>query len=369
MCDAFVEVGAEAGRTKNAREGAEAWKRAHAELVRLAATRARLDAEEGSWLVRALRVGTHLRLGYASFAEYVERLFGYSPRWTAEKLRVADALEKLPETSSSLRDGSVWWSVTRELTRVATRATESEWLAAARGRTARDVERLVSGHRTGSRPSDAPDPSARRHVLRFEVSGETLAIFREAMAKLRRDADESMDDDAALLLMSRCVLGGPTEVGRVSYQVAMTVCEGCKRGRMQGRGELVTVDGEVVEMAACDAQIVATQPGADTHVGDAPERAKQSIPPAVRGKLRIEGRASSELVFRHADGSAYGSSSVSPATVEARAKAYRALRALGFREKEARNALERADTHVGVGTSVEAIVRRALAELTRRTAA
>ena len=43
-------------------------------------------------LLQAHRAGAHLRLGYASFYEYTERLFGYGPRLTQEKLRVAEAL-------------------------------------------------------------------------------------------------------------------------------------------------------------------------------------------------------------------------------------------------------------------------------------
>jgi hypothetical protein len=35
--------------------------------------------------------------GTAAFAEYVERVFGYKSRTTQEKLRVAEALESLPE--------------------------------------------------------------------------------------------------------------------------------------------------------------------------------------------------------------------------------------------------------------------------------
>jgi hypothetical protein len=33
------------------------------------------------------------------------------------------------------------------------------------------------------------------------------------VAKLRRDAGETLDDDATLLLMARHVLGGPTDYG------------------------------------------------------------------------------------------------------------------------------------------------------------
>lgn len=153
------------------------WQRAHQELVGLAAKRAGLDFIEGRWLLRALRAGAHRELGYGSFNEYAERLFGYSARLTQEKLRVAEALEALPGMTRELECARVSFSAVRELTRVAVPSTEREWLDAARGHTVREVEALVSGHRPGSRPGDVPDPSMKRHVLRLEVSGETLATF------------------------------------------------------------------------------------------------------------------------------------------------------------------------------------------------
>jgi len=53
-----------------------AWLLAHHELSRLARERAAADAEEGRWLLAALRSATHLHLGFASFSEYIERSFG-----------------------------------------------------------------------------------------------------------------------------------------------------------------------------------------------------------------------------------------------------------------------------------------------------
>ncbi|MBN1605306.1 MAG: HNH endonuclease [Polyangiaceae bacterium] len=254
------------------------WQRAHAELERLAAMRARLQADEGYWLLRALRTRAHAQLGYGSFAEYIERLFGYDARWTKEKLRVAEALEQLPELGRVLAEGVLSWSAVRELSRVATAETEAGWIEAARGKTLRELERQVSGRRPGDRPGDAARPEAVRHVLRFEVCAETLAVVREAMGKLRRDAGSALDDDAALLLMARQVLGGPVDEGRSSYQVLVTVCEQCGRGALETRGELVEVGPEVVEMASCDAQrmraagvdggdAVGEQPRGATHVG------------------------------------------------------------------------------------------------------
>src|SRR5689334_7393424 len=75
------------------------WQRAHRVLKRLARERAAADAEQGRWLLAALRSGAHAHLGFGSFHEYIERLFGYGAGTTQEKLRVAEALDQLPETA------------------------------------------------------------------------------------------------------------------------------------------------------------------------------------------------------------------------------------------------------------------------------
>src|SRR6187399_1007811 len=402
-------------------EGA-AWRQAHEELVRLATERAGLDFEEGRWLLRAHRAGAHLRLGYASFHEYTERLFGYGPRLTQEKLRVAEALEELSETAKKLQTGAISFSHARELTRVATPSTEKEWLEAARGRTVREVEQLVSGHRPGSLPDDVPDLDLKRHVLRLELSGHAFATFREAMGKMRRDAGESLDDDAAILLLCRQALEGSGDPGRASHQIAFTVCESCRRVKQQGCGQLIEVGPEVLEMAECDAQYIGH---VDAHVGaqndESPcdharailARASQTIPPAVRravvardggrcrvpgcrhavhriphhivlrseggrnhpdnlvslctahhlavheGRLLVSGCASSELRFTHADGTPYGGT-VAAVAADARTKAFQALRGMRFREGDAKRALEKVPRSVYL---LKDLIRQALLEL------
>src|SRR5262249_43060019 len=152
---------------------------------------------------------------------------------------VAEALEELPETARELQSGAISFSLAREVTRVAIPSTEKEWLKAAHGRTVREVEHLVSGHRPGSLPDEMPDSRLKRHVVRLELSGDAFATFREAMAKIRREAGEPLDDEAAMLLLCRHALEGPSDAGRSSYQVALTVCESCGRASQQGRGERV----------------------------------------------------------------------------------------------------------------------------------
>src|SRR6187549_906207 len=224
-----------------------AWLQAHRALSQLAKERASADAEEGRWLLAALRSAAHLHLGFASFSEYIERSFGYKPRTTQEKLRVAEALEELPLLSQALEQGTVHWSAARELTRVATPDNERAWLAVTPGKTLRQLEELVAGKLPGDDPASPPRPSERRHVLRFEVAPDTFALFREAMTTLRRSTDPTLDGDAALLALARLALGGPRDEGRASYQIAVTLCPACGQAYQPANGGLIPIGPEIIE--------------------------------------------------------------------------------------------------------------------------
>jgi len=230
------------------------WVEAHQALTRLARQRAGLDAEEGRWLLRALRSAAHVFLGFGSFCQYVEQLFGYKPRTTQDKLRVAEALEGLPQTARALESGGLSWCAARELTRVAVPETEQAWLGTARGKTQRELEALVASANPGDLPGAGGSERPRLRVLRFEVAPDTFATFREAMRQLERTAGARLDDDALLLAMARHVLGGPQDTGRSSYQISLDVCSACGRGAQLAGGERVPVDAAIVSMAACDAQ-------------------------------------------------------------------------------------------------------------------
>ncbi|RYZ04058.1 MAG: HNH endonuclease [Myxococcales bacterium] len=396
-----------------------AWRVTHEALETHARKRAGLDLEEGALLLAARRAEVHRHFGYGSFMEYVERLLGYSPRVTHDKLRVAQALEGLPKLARELQVGTLNYSHARELTRVATPKTEDIWLKSTRGRTVREVEKLVSGRRPGSLPDSPVEPAQQRHVLRFDVSGETLASFREAMAKLQRGAGEHLDDDALLLLLARHVLVGPNDDGRASYQVALDVCEDCQRARQLADGELIGVSTTVAAMAGCDAQRLP-----NAHVGAAPSppsaRATQDVPPAVRRavlrrdrhRCSVPGcsharfvdihhiRAKSDggdhhprnlltlcgahhraihegtlmvtenergLVFSHADGTQYDSAPSAASSSLVQTRAYQALRALGFREVDARGVLARSVRALEPDISLDHLLRWCLVGLTERT--
>lgn len=388
------------------------WETVHGQIKKHAKQRAGLDYEEGLLLLHARRAGVAQRLGFSSLEEYVASVLGYDAHTTRERLRVAECLTDLPRLTDALSGGELNWSCVRELTRVAMPETEEEWLAVSRGQSVRRLEALVSGHVRGDRPTDPQRPSSPRRVLRFEVTPETFALFREAESKVQRESGGQLDSDELLLTMARRVLDGPTEEGRAPYQVAVTVCPECRRGSIGTRGEPVAVGPEVVEMAECDGQRFAVNDGqSSSHVG---RPASQSVSPRIRrevmrrdhgqcqvpgcrnthyvdlhhlcpqseggahdannllvictahhraihkGTLWLEGTVSEGLVFRHADGTAYGGN-VDPGTAGAYADALIGLRQLGFGETEARNALMGARSAGSGSGTAEDVLRAALA--------
>jgi hypothetical protein len=314
-----------------------------------------------------------------------------------ERLRVTRSLQDLPRMSRELADGTISYSAVRELTRFVTTNDESVWLDHCRGKTVREIEKETAGLQPGARPGDPP--AVTRQVVRVELAADTAATLNEAIALLRKDG---LDVDGAWRELARRVLGGPTDAGRASYQIALTVCERCGRGEQHAAGEKVPVDKVAVEMAQCDAQELG-------RVGEA-GRATQDVPPAVRravlhrdhgrcvvpgcrnhlwvdvhhlrlrsegglhhaanlvtlcgshhdlvhdGFLIIDGQLGA-LTFRHADGTDYGSRQVDPRRSRMFAEIHDGLRAMGFKHREATGMIESARSHVGLDESLEGALK------------
>jgi hypothetical protein len=279
------------------------WKKVHGELTRLALSKGAYDAEEVRWLLEGKRVRVHEKLGYSTYLSYLEHVLGYGPRLASERIRVAEALTRLPATFEALAQGDLHWSAVRELTRVVVPATEDEWLADARGKTVRDVEDMVSGRKQGDRPSDPPEPGAKRHYLRFELSGDAVAAFREARRHLELEVGHSLTDDEAIRMLAHHAMSGPRDSGRAAYQIAITVCEQCGRGTRDGAGRVFGIEPHEVEAACCDAQNI----GRITHVDGTPAKATQTIPPRIRrfverrdhGRCRVDGCRSAKHLEAH----------------------------------------------------------------------
>src|SRR5205823_6372836 len=120
------------------------WREVDRELRGIAKRRAALDVEEARWVREAPRIRIWREVGCGSLAEYMERRLGYAPHTAMERLRVALAIEQLPEIQAALESGELTSTAVRELTRVATPETERAWLEAGAGKTVHEIEQLVS---------------------------------------------------------------------------------------------------------------------------------------------------------------------------------------------------------------------------------
>src|SRR5213078_700430 len=239
------------------RETEPDWRTVDRALRAIRRSRAALDAEEMHWLREAEVLQIWWPLGMVSALDYLERALGYAPRTAQDRLRVARALGTLPRLTSALTADELAFSAVRELTRVATPATEAAWIAAAIGKNLRQIEEIVADHHPGDRPDDPPDPTARTHVVRFELAAETFALLRQARLVLDDEHGTHLSDDAFVAALCNGVLdGAPASEpsGRAKFQIAVTVCQRCRRGWQQGAGAQIAIDPEAVDRAMCDAQ-------------------------------------------------------------------------------------------------------------------
>jgi hypothetical protein len=258
------------------------WKTIDRALRSNARRRAALDADEARLLREAEAMQIWKPLGMVNALDYMERVLGYSPRVAQERLRVARALGDLPEMTDALANGQLSFSAVRELTRVAKRGTEAEWIVAADDMNLREIEELVAGHRPGDLPEDPPDPDVRTHVVKLELKPETYALLRQARARLEEEHGRHLDDDAFVAALAAsaldCTSGEPS--GRARYEIAVTICERCHQGWQHGAGARLAIGAAAVARAECDAR----------HVGSidapVPARAHQDVAPAVERLVR-----------------------------------------------------------------------------------
>jgi len=93
-------------------------------------------------LLAVERTGIHLDHQCSSVPHYAERHLGIEAYVAAEMLRVARALEHLPELSEAFRTNQISWTGIREITRCAEPDTDSEWAGIGRRLTAAEIQRL-----------------------------------------------------------------------------------------------------------------------------------------------------------------------------------------------------------------------------------
>jgi hypothetical protein len=100
--------------------------------------------------------------GCSNIFQYATRYLNLGEHAIAEMLRTGKALAQLPLLSEALEKGQISSSHVREISRVVTEETEQFWCDAARGKTVREVEKLVAFTPQGGLPAmkcTVPQPS------------------------------------------------------------------------------------------------------------------------------------------------------------------------------------------------------------------
>jgi len=253
----------------------------HRRLTMRARQRVVLEAEEARDLVFAEEAGIWRDHGYVSMLEYLERELHYGPHAAKERLRVANELFELPLLAEKFGKGEVPFSVVREVTRVAVPENEHEWLASTDGKTARQVERMVSGLPKGAAPDDRPDPKLERHRIVLEVDGERYAKWLALRTALDGERGERLDDNSVVDAIAAEPSGDGTSRPCLH---AVTTCRVCKQSALVAGGMQVPLTAAARERLVCDS----------AEVGDLESEVlvalKPNIPSPTRRKVFIRER-------------------------------------------------------------------------------
>ena len=214
-------------------------------------------------------------LGYSSIHLYAAQALGFSRTKTYEFIRLAESLEKLPRLKKRVKSGEVSWTKAREVVKVATPVTESEWIELAESKSRRQLEGEVARSRAArdrnesqgelvplpSTPKAAPTPYM---TFRLEaMSKAKLEAMIEKLMKLHRCSREQV------LMMALEAFTGAEESTRVDspYQVIVHRCEECGTSEVAG----TPLSKPEAEQVACDSRVL--EPG---------KRNRATIPPARR---------------------------------------------------------------------------------------
>ena len=96
------------------------------------------------WIVEMDERKLYRDFGCSNVFQYAIRYLSLAEHTIAELLRTGKALAQLPLLSEAFEKGQISSSHIREISRVATKDTEEYWRDTARGKTVREVEKLVA---------------------------------------------------------------------------------------------------------------------------------------------------------------------------------------------------------------------------------
>ena len=148
--------------------------RAHEGLQQALAASHSAEKHALLWFTDILQRNLYRELGYSSIQAYAGEALGFSPSKTSQFLRLAETLEALPLMKAAAATGEIPWTKLREVARVATPASEREWVAEARCSSRRALAAKVTQVKEQARQDRRRDPAQR--TLDEALTPETVAV-------------------------------------------------------------------------------------------------------------------------------------------------------------------------------------------------
>ena len=282
--------------------------------------------------LRALHTSRqYLALGFPSIVAYSTRFFRFRRSQTYECVRVADALEKLPGCTEAFVAGAIDWSALKQITRVATGATEREWLAFSRKHNnvqlCAEVSDAVQKRRERPRSDRFGLPNVEMQVV-LRLSRTEHEVLRKGLERVASEVSERLGGSDVemkdvLLYLAQWLL--ETEpAARASqrrpreepaHSLLLQLCPGCRRGSMHTEDGRVELAAEQIERVEGDArwEVILPEESRPTLRGDSPPGSAtgsgeeggrdRPTPPALRRKvlLRDGGVCTNPHCFHRAD--------------------------------------------------------------------
>ncbi len=254
--------------------------------ARLRAAIAELRCAERSavlWFAELMRRRLYRDCGYSSIHAYAEAVLGFGQAKTYQFIRLAEALDGLPELRASVEAGEMPWTKARSVAAVATPRSEGQWIALAKASSARQLEARIRESRSEARrdrgqgdllaPSaELPPAPAPKVQVSFTLEPEQHARWLAIVERLRKQGHAQAKEELLLAAFAALAEAECTRVqNEPPYQVVIYRCEECGATRLPDGRPLAPA---VAEQAACDCR---------TQREGEPNRA--SIPPALRRQV------------------------------------------------------------------------------------
>ncbi|MFH2051330.1 MAG: HNH endonuclease signature motif containing protein [bacterium] len=153
------------------------------------------------WFADIMARGLYRDLGFTSIQIYAQQGLGFSRTRTGDFVRMARKLDDLPQIKQSLETGKLGYTKAREIIKVATPATEKDWVEAAcstsRSRLVEDIARVRAqaadlrmapgqGELIPAAPAERRLAAAVPVKLSLEMTPEQFARFEALQEKLAR---------------------------------------------------------------------------------------------------------------------------------------------------------------------------------------